>query len=283
MIVNFKGEKYKIYLYKGVVPIGYRRIVQKLENEAALKKEPQTSNTLAGKVALVTGGHKGIGYKIAEKFYNEGATVVITGRQEQALKSAVNYFSSARFRYIVWDISDRTKCSEYFEKFISKYGKIDILVNNAGVTTDRQTPISFEEMTDKSFRYIHDINVLGTKTMCETFTQYCTEGTILNIISNTGVLPAKDAYATSKWALYSFTKSYAKEVLTGEVTLNGLCPGPIKTDMSFGPGVSLYRKEIPIHRIGMPEEIAELAYVQIILGLNGQNGEITICDGGESL
>jgi NAD(P)-dependent dehydrogenase (short-subunit alcohol dehydrogenase family) len=199
---------------------------------------------------------------------------------EEALKKTVQKFATPNVAYLVWDIAEG-KEKEHFNEAESVFGRIDILVNNAGVTSNTKIRYSFEDMDDAHYHYVHDINALATRRMCMEFSNRSQEGTILNIISNTGVLPALDAYFTSKWALYSFTKAFADEMANKEssVTINGLCPGPIMSDMT--PEESYYRKEIPNHRIGIPEEIAELAFVQVYSGLCGQNGEITLCDGGQ--
>lgn len=278
------GNKFRLLLKKKLIPVGLVRIVSSFNNEHQDIKS-MLGNRLKGNVALVTGAYKGIGFAIAKRLLQDGAKVIITGRNSSKLKEAIENLHSDRVAYMEWDISDRNRCKSNYVAAEKIFGKIDILVNNAGVTTDRDKRMSFEEMDLNHIHYVHDINTLGTRQMCESFIERYQTGTILNIISNTGIIPAQDAYFTSKWALYSYTKKRGAKINDGNktITINGLCPGPIKTDMSFGPGVSLYREEIPNHRIGLPEEVAELAFIQILSGLNGQNGEIAVCDGGESL
>ena len=284
MRFKHKGKTFNLSLKKRLIPIGLSQILDKLYNEPK-EESPLIIDgaTLEGKVALITGAYKGIGYAIAKRLLQDGAKVIITGRNEEQLKVASGRLNTNNVSWMKWDISDRTHSKEYLKEAESRFGPIDILVNNAGVSTDRKGRVNFDNMDKKHFHYVHDINTLGTRQLCMSFIERYDKGTILNILSNTSLRPAQDAYFTSKWALRAFTEAMGKSDVRKQVTVNGLCPGPIKTDMSFGPGVSMYRKEIPNRRIGMPEEVAELAFVQILSGLSGTSGLITVCDGGEIL
>ena len=88
-----------------------------------------------------------------------------------------------------------------------------------------------------------------------------------------------------KWALYSFTKSYGQKCFNEgkNIKVNGLCPGPVKTSMTVSENSSLLRGDIPNKRIGLPEEIAELALMIVYSSMYGMNGHIIVCDGGETL
>ncbi len=282
MKFRYKSHIYKILRWKRIIPIGIVEIVPELVGMPKEYSLQIDGTKLHGKIALVTGAHRGIGYHIALRLLKDGAKVIITGRNEEALKRTAKQINSPNIAYLVWNITDENETEKY-KKAIDIFGGIDILVNNAGVTSETKIRPPFVEMSKSHYHYVHDINTLSTRRMCLTFAKLIPQGTILNIISNTSLLPALDAYFTSKWALYSFTKAFAEELKDAgsNITINGLCPGPIKTDMT--PEESFYRKEIPNHRIGIPEEIAELAFVQILSGLNGSNGEITVCDGGQIL
>lgn len=280
MRLKFGRRTYDVLLKKHFIPIGIEEVIPELYGTPRECKLVVNGNRLKDRVALVTGAHKGIGFHIAMRLLKDGAKVIITGRNEDALKKTVQQLNTPNVDYLVWDIADG-KEEEHFEEAVKKFGDIDILVNNAGVTSNTKKRQSFEDMDDAHYHYVHDINTVSTTKMCKVFVELFHSGTILNIISNTAVLPALDAYFTSKWALYSFTKAFAFERFPtgGIITVNGICPGPVKSDMTRAH--TFYRKEIPNHRIGIPEEIAELAFLQIISGLNGQNGEITVCDGGQ--
>ena len=240
-----------------------------------------------GEIALVTGGYKGIGLSIADLLLRNGAKVIITGRNENELKTVCDSFSNPNISFMKWDISETGNAAKYFSIADLIYGKISILVNNAGVTTKGERRLSFADMDDEHVHYVHGINSLGTRTMCTSFANIYKKGVILNIISNTSMLPAKDAYFTSKWAIRSFTEAFAKDCQNDgkRIVVCGLCPGPVKTDMTFGANSSLYRSLIPNRRIGLPEEVAELAFRQILSATKYGvgNGQIIICDGGEIL
>lgn len=279
MNIKFRGHTYTV-IRKGFIPVGIEERISELKGAPKEYKLYVNGNRLEGKVALVTGGYRGIGQHIALRLLQDGAKVIITGRNEEQLKKTTARLGTSNAAYLVWDIADG-RVSEHFADARAIFGDIDILVNNAGVTSNTKQRVPFEDMDEAHYHYVHDINTIGTTRMCKEYGAIFKQGTILNIVSNTSVLPALDAYFTSKWALYSYTKEAGMEFQKKGlyVTVNGLCPGPIKTDMT--PASSFYRKEIPNHRIGLPEEIAELAFVQILSGLNGQNGEITVCDGGQ--
>lgn len=279
---NIPGTNLQLLLTKN--RIGVCRLIKEMVG-GPFSNSFGGNNMLSGEVALVTGAYKGIGLAIAARLLKEGAKVIITGRNINGLEKAVKSFGGKNITFMVWDISDFSSVNDKIQKANSIYGKITILVNNAGVTCDSRGRLSFESMDTSHIHYVHNINTIATKKMCESYLEHFTKGTILNIISNTCILPALDAYQTSKWALYSYTKALSERcgINNCEVTINGLCPGPIKTDMTFNRGTSMFRPSIPNKRIGLPEEIAELALLQIRCGLSGQNGMITVCDGGESL
>lgn len=280
MNFNFLGRSYRLFHKKQSIPIGIEEMIPALFGTPKDYKLLINGDILKGKVALVTGAHKGIGYHIALRLLKDGAKVIITGRNEEALKKTVLQLDTPNVEYMVWDIDDG-KEKKHYSDAIKVFGDLDILVNNAGVTSNTKKRLSFEDMDETHYHYVHNINTISTSKMCIEFAQQFQTGTILNIISNTAVLPALDAYFTSKWALYSFTKAFSLELKLGgrNITVNGLCPGPVKSDMTSAK--TFYRKEIPNQRIGLAEEIAELAFVQVCSGLNGQNGEITVCDGGQ--
>lgn len=279
---NIPGTSLQLLLSKN--RIGVSHLIRKMDGEGNFDSF-DGNNTLLGEVALVTGAYKGIGLAIANRLLKEGASVIITGRNIAGLEKTVNNYSGKNIAFMVWDISDTASINDNIQKATSIFGKITILVNNAGVTGDARGRLPFETMDTSHVHYVHTINTIATKKMCESYMEHFQNGTILNIISNTGIIPALDAYQTSKWALYSYTKALSEQcrIKGSSITINGLCPGPIKTDMTFNRGTSMFRPSIPNRRIGLPEEIAELALLQIRCGLSGQNGMITVCDGGESL
>lgn len=275
------GHHYNLLLKKHIFPIGLVEIVPKLYGAPTSYDLVIDGTKLLEKVALVTGAHKGIGFHIAMRLLKEGAKVIITGRNEQALKDTVEKLNTTNVAYMVWDIADG-KEKEHFDEAVKVFGSIDILVNNAGINRINGISMNFETATTEYIHLMNDINVLGVVRMCEAFTCNFTNGTILNIISNTAVWPAVGIYWLTKWALYDYTKGLSERIANNNsITVNGICPGPTRTDMMPNFKSSVYSSLMANKRVGMPEEIAELAFVQILSGLNGQNGEITVCDGGQ--
>lgn len=285
MLFKWYGARYQLLFWRKLIPYGFRPFVSELEWTPKGYAPLMGGSKLEGKVALITGGHKGIGLSIAKTFLREGAKVIITGRDKARLEKVCAGMDSFNISFMEWDISKTSLCRQYFLRANSIYGKIDILINNAGVTTDDITRKPFEKMTDDHFHYVHDINVIGTRFMCETFADVNGSGEILNVISNTALYASKDAYFLSKRAIYSFTKMFGVECLRQGRTIrvNGICPGPIKTDMTFRAGGNMYRGDIANHRIGLPEEIAELALMVVYSSLHGMKGKVVTCDGGETL
>lgn len=283
MNIKFRGHTYSI-LRKGPIPVGIEERIPELKGSPKDYQLHINGNRLEGKVALVTGGYRGIGFHIALRLLQDGAKVIITGRNEEQLRKTTNRFATDNVAYLVWDIADG-KVSEHFEEACAIFGDIDILVNNAGVNKIKGVSQGFEVASLDYIHSMNDINVMGTVQMCDYFVSKASAGTILNVVSNTAVRGARGIYWLSKWSLYCYTKGLADALSSSNpsITVNGICPGPTKTDMMFSANSSLYSPAMANKRMGMPEEIAELAFVQILAGLAGQNGEITVCDGGESL
>lgn len=219
---------------------------------------------LENKVAIVTGGSRGIGYATVEAFLQEGATVVLcASRQEtadkavQALKEA---HADAKVEGIFPNLSDYAEVKKAFDDVVKKYGKIDILVNNAGVS--ESTP--FEKYTDETFDKVMDLNVRGVFNCSKAVSEYMIEagsGVILNTSSMVSVYgqPAGIAYPTSKFAVNGFTLSLARELGPKGIRVNAVAPGITYTDMMrsvpkevIDPMIA----QIPLRRMGQPEDIA---------------------------
>ena len=284
MIVKFRGHKYNVLFKFYIVPYGIEEVISEFQGAPKDYKLVLNGGRLKDKVALVTGASKGIGYHIALRLLKDGAKVIITGRNERMLKQTVDHLHTSNIAYLVWDIADG-KAVDHFEEAVKKYGRIDILVNNAGVNKVNDSYMNFETATTDYIHKMSNINVMGTISLCESFVNKYSEGTILNILSNTAMRSATGIYWMSKWAVLDYTRGLS-DILKGShscITVNGLCPGPTKTDMMFHSSSTVYYPSMANKRIGLPEEIAELAFVQILSGLNGQTGEIVVCDGGESL
>lgn len=283
MKIKFRGRSYNILFKHKFLPIRITEEVHQLYGAPQDYKLIINGERLNGKVALVTGAHKGIGFHIAMRLLKDGAKVIITGRNELALKRTIEGLNTPNAKYMVWDVADGNE-KVHFKDAIRLFGKIDILVNNAGINNVNGISMNLENATTEYIHSMNDINVFGTVRMCEAFIDNNYNGTILNIVSNTAVRPATGIYWMTKWAVYNYTKGLSQKLANSSaITVNGLCPGPTLTDMMKDYKSSVFYPSMANKRIGMPEEIAELAFVQVLTGLQGKNGDILVCDGGESL
>ena len=284
MRFKIRGRHYNLLLKHHFFPVGIVEIIPQLKGMPKDYNLVVNGTKLQGKVALVTGAHKGIGFQIALRLLKDGAKVIITGRNEEALKNIVHKLNTPNLTFMVWDIADG-KTKKHLEEAQKIYGKIDILVNNAGVNKIGGVSMSFEKATKEYIHSMNDINVVGTVSICKEYIKVFSSGTILNIISNTSVRAAVGIYWMSKWAIYDYTKGLSERLQQNDsqISVNGLCPGPTMTDMMFDSTSSVYYPAMANKRIGLPEEMAELAFILIVSGLKGKTGEIVVCDGGESL
>lgn len=219
---------------------------------------------LENKVAIVTGGSRGIGYATVEAFLQEGATVVLCASRQETADKAVNALkeahADAKVEGIFPNLSDYAEVKKAFDDVIKKYGKIDILVNNAGVS--ESTP--FDKYTDETFDKVMDLNVRGVFNCSKAVSEYMIEagsGVILNTSSMVSVYgqPAGIAYPTSKFAVNGFTLSLARELGPKGIRVNAVAPGITYTDMMrsvpkevIDPMIA----QIPLRRMGQPEDIA---------------------------
>ena len=219
---------------------------------------------LKDKVAIITGGSRGIGYATAEKFLSEGAKVIIAASSPASAEKAVaklkEKYPDATVGGISPDLSSLDAVREAFAQVCSAYGPVDILVNNAGVS--ESTPLSAytEELYDK----VMDLNVKGVFNATRVAADYMTErgsGVILStssMVSITGQ-PSGFAYPASKFAVNGLTVSLARELGSKGIRVNAVAPGIIETDMMkavpkevIDPMIA----RIPLKRLGQPEDIA---------------------------
>ncbi len=242
---------------------------------------------LENKVAIVTGGSRGIGYATVEAFLQEGATVVLcASRQEtadkavQALKEA---HADAKVEGIFPNLSDYAAVKEAFDEVAKKYGRIDILVNNAGVS--ESTP--FDKYTDETFDKVMDLNVRGVFNCSKAVSEYMFEaasGVILNTSSMVSVYgqPAGIAYPTSKFAVNGFTLSLARELGPKGIRVNAVAPGITYTDMMRQVPkevIDPISAQIPFRRLGPPEDNAN-AFVSLASDkASSISGEVLHVDG----
>jgi NAD(P)-dependent dehydrogenase (short-subunit alcohol dehydrogenase family) len=188
---------------------------------------------LEGKTAIVTGASKGIGKAIAELFAEEGASVVLTARGQQALDETVNGITASGGKAIgiVADSSDPAAPQRVFDAAIERFGQVDILVNNAGFGD--MAPI--EEVTDEHFEKVMAINLFGVFRYCREAARHFMPrncGVIVNVSSVNGDKPVLGvAYTTSKGAVNTMTKNIAIRFSGTGIRCNAIAAGQTETDM----------------------------------------------------
>lgn len=222
--------------------------------------------TLAGKVAVVTGGSSGIGLATAKLFVQSGAKVAITGRNQQALDAAAKELGGSVLA-IRSDVSKLNELDVLFSTIEKKLGRIDVLFANAGVAKFAPATAVSEQFYDELF----DINVKGVFFTIQKAIPLLNDGA--SIILNTSVvnqagLPNTSVYAASKAAVRSFARSVAAELAGRGIRVNVVSPGPISTPLYGKLGLpkdavdafaASILSQVPLKRFGQPEEVAQTA------------------------
>ena len=244
---------------------------------------------LSGKIALVTGGSRGIGFAIAKILSENGAQVIITTNNQDRLKHAKSEITNTT--YIQADIRSTEQVRCVVKDVIKKYGRLDILVNNAGIFPRIK---KLHEIDDDEWNEVLDVNLTGSFRFCRECIPHLikTSGTIINIASDAGLKAYQgfnvDAYSASKAALILLTKCCALEYANEKMRVNCICPGVVDTDMSK-PFLKTQKdrdfmdNEHPIGRIGQPEEIAKAVLFLVSDDSLWTTGAILTVDGGESI
>lgn len=218
---------------------------------------------LENKIAIVTGGTRGIGYEIVRKFLNNKAKVVLFGSREETVNKAINSLKEENPNFEVLglypNLSSEEEVRNAFEEVVKKYEKIDILVNNAGMSSS--TPL--EKHTVEEYDKIMDINVRAVYMCSRVAVDYMKEngGSILNTSSMVSLYgqPSGVMYPASKFAVNGITKSLARELGKYNIRVNAVAPGITETDMVKNLPKEMIEpllKTIPLGRIGKPEDVA---------------------------
>lgn len=248
-------------------------------------------HVLKGKVALITGGVRGIGRAISLSFAKAGAHVVvnyISERSEDEAKKLVNEIEQMGVKVLAIraDISKSEEAKRLMAQVINAFGKLDILVNNAGITKD----MLLLRMTEKEFDQVIEVNLKGvfncTKEASRAMLK--TGGSIINMTSVVGLCgnAGQSNYAASKAGVIGFTKSVAKEFAGKKLRVNAIAPGFIQTDMTDSLSDKIKEeviKNIPMKRLGMSDEVAQVALFLASDMSRYVTGEVIRVDGGMAM
>lgn len=242
---------------------------------------------LKNKVAIVTGGTRGIGYHTVKTFLNHGAKVYLFGTRKETAEKAVSQLKEENPAYQVEgmypDITKYEEVEKAFSEIKEKSGKIDILVNNAGISSKD----SFYEYDPKDFEKIMNLNVTAVFNCARAAAPMMKAqggGVILNTSSMVSIYgqAAGAGYPTSKFAVNGLTKSLARELGKDNIRVNAVAPGIIETDMFKSLPEELRKsvtEGIPLKRLGAPQDIAN-AFLFLASDLAAYvNGEILSVDG----
>lgn len=218
---------------------------------------------LDGKVAIVTGGTRGIGFEVVRTFLNNGASVALLGSKEESVTRAINKLKEENENYPVIgfypDLASEKEVKEVFSKVANEFGHIDILVNNAGLSSSTK----IEDYTIEEYDKIANVNMKGVFICSKEIVPYLkeTKGNIINISSMVSIYgqSAGCVYPMSKFAVNGLTKSLSRELASVGIRVNAVAPGITKTDMVASLPDEVIKPliaTIPIGRIGEPKDIA---------------------------
>jgi NAD(P)-dependent dehydrogenase (short-subunit alcohol dehydrogenase family) len=243
---------------------------------------------LSGKVALVTGGSKGLGEARARGFAEAGADIVICSRHEEELKGALERITAGtgvRGQYFVTDMSKREEVNQLAKASLAAMGRVDILVNNAGMNV----PQAIDAITDETWDQVVEVNLSSCMALTRALVPQMKKrgwGRIIHISSIMGLASkaARDAYSATKAALIGLARANALELGMSGITVNCLAPGPFLTDM---PGTLLsdaekkvFSDRTAMERWGDPRELAGPALLLASEAGSYITGATLVVDGG---
>ncbi|HKX06260.1 MAG TPA: 3-oxoacyl-[acyl-carrier-protein] reductase [Methylomirabilota bacterium] len=222
------------------------------------------AKTLAGKVAVVTGGNRGIGLAIARLLAEDGASVVVSGRDAARLEAAVKELESlgAPAMAVAADAAKREDADRLVEATRERFGRIDVLVNNAGITRDQL----LVRMKDDDWDQVLDTNLRGVFLMTRAVGKVMMRqksGRIINIASTAGAMgnPGQVNYSAAKAGVIGLTKAAGRELAHWNILVNAVAPGLIETDMAASIPAEAREamlQQVPLKRIGQGREVAEV-------------------------
>ena len=241
---------------------------------------------LEGKVALITGGARGIGQAIAMTFAREGADIVVADvNLEIAQKTASEIEGLGRKAMaLAMDVTNYTAVEEGVNKILDKMGKVDILVNNAGITKDNL----LLRMSLADWDAVINVNLKGTFNCIKAVSRSMIKqrsGRIISIASIIGLMgnPGQANYAASKAGIIALTKTVAKELASRNINANAVAPGFIQTEMTAKLPEEIKKKmleAIPLGKLGTPEDVANVCLFLASQESSYITGQVITIDGG---
>jgi len=244
---------------------------------------------LDSRVALITGGNRGLGFVMAKALAGAGADVVVTSRQLEKARQSAGAIAAATGRRtmgLAVDVTDAQQVEAMVQSIISAFGRIDILINNAGINIRK--PI--EEFDEASWDLVQETNLKAPFLCSRAVARHMKEqrsGRVINVASMLGLvaLPERGAYSSSKGGLIQLTKVLALEWASSNITVNALCPGPFATELNTAvmnnpQANQFFLDHIPLGRWGQPEELGGVIVFLASDASSFMTGATLVVDGG---
>ena len=253
-----------------------------------MKKLSELSRSIDNKVALITGATSGMGLATAKLFSDQGAQVIVTDLNEDKINEVVKEISSygKKCYGIKLDVTNLDEIKSAVAETVKLFGGIDILINNAGISIPTLiNDENYEEYWDKTFNVLLKAQVQLIREALP-FIKKSESGRIVNISSTEGLgaTPRQSPYTSAKHGVIGLTKSLAVELGSSGITVNCICPGPIRTRMTEKipeEDKNLYAKRrVPLKRYGEPEEVAQATLNFCLPSSSFINGAVLPVDGG---
>jgi len=242
---------------------------------------------LDGKVAIVTGGSRGIGAEIGARLAEDGAAVVVSGRDGERLQHTVREWETQGRAVlgVVADAANREDCERLVGTAKQHFGRVDVLVNNAGMTHDQL----LVRMTDEDWDRVMEVNLrsafLMTRAVSKALVRQKSGGRVINITSTAGAMgnAGQANYSAAKAGLIGFTKATARELAHWSILVNAVAPGLIETDMTKDLSANAREAllaQVPLKRSGTAREVAEMVRFLAGDGATYITGQVFHVNGG---